>query len=340
MAASAAAAALHGEFRYLDDNYCYGAASPLDSDAGSGFAFAGYPPATFGFSASNAIHDGPYVQYGSPLLFGSSAGSISSASPASESALPIEGDLFAGSMNLSNAWGNSYSFQLPPRQEPTVEFATPDALSLPTELEYRLYELSQANLAGSASPVSPAPSPEQGMSIAVPKPAAIVGNTSEEEEANADLAAGDTYWAAVVSRDPRAVNKFWYGVTSTKIYCRPTCPSRRPMRVNIKYFTTCQQAEKAGYRPCKRCTPDEAFETSVVRQATCTFRAAALIESRIKSGKKSPTLTQLAEAVGMSPFYLQRTFKKHYGLSPKAYANRLARDSTSTVTSPLSFLPK
>lgn len=103
------------------------------------------------------------------------------------------------------------------------------------------------------------------------------------------------------------------------------------MRVNIKYFTTCQQAEKAGYRPCKRCTPDEAFETSVVRQATCTFKAAAFIESRIKAGKKSPTLTQLAEAVGMSPFYLQRTFKKHYGLSPKAYANRLARDIGSSA---------
>lgn len=100
------------------------------------------------------------------------------------------------------------------------------------------------------------------------------------------------------------------------------------MRINIIFFTSCQQAEDAGYRPCKRCTPDEAFETSVVRQATSTFKAAAFIEASIKAGKKSPTLIQLAEAAGMSPFYLQRTFKKHYGVSPKVYANRLLQKTT------------
>lgn len=99
------------------------------------------------------------------------------------------------------------------------------------------------------------------------------------------------------------------------------------MRVNVVFFTSCRQAHDAGYRPCKRCAPNEAFEGSVVRQTTSTFRAAAILEAAVRAKTKTPTLTQLADAVGMSPFYLQRTFKRHYGLSPRAYAIRLLQNT-------------
>lgn len=274
------------------------------------------------------------------------------ASPASSATSPSEASL---ALDPGNLEGIRAGFVCEPQAQTALgEPGNADTLqqqdlNLPTELEYRLYELSQANMTRNA------PSPLDMQSLLAPDCTNLLVNSScgsPESSVSIEFGTGDSYWTAVVSRDARAVNLFWYGVTSTKICrslptctgpdsqlsrlihfvtdCRPTCPSRRPMRVNVIFFTSCQQAERAGYRPCKRCTPNEAFETSVVRQATSTFKAAALIEKCIKAGKKCPTLLQLAEAVGMSPFYLQRTFKKHYGISPKAYAQQLSPKATST----------
>ena len=64
-----------------------------------------------------------------------------------------------------------------------------------------------------------------------------------------------TRWQAVLRRDPRADGLFCYGVSSTGIYCRPTCPARRPARRNVRFFATPEEAEEAGFRPCRRCTP-------------------------------------------------------------------------------------
>src|SRR5579862_6395311 len=76
------------------------------------------------------------------------------------------------------------------------------------------------------------------------------------------------FWQAALQRDPRADGKFFLAVRSTHIYCRPTCPARRPLRQNALFFRTTQEAEKNGYRPCRRCRPKERLESvSLVMQA-------------------------------------------------------------------------
>jgi AraC family transcriptional regulator, regulatory protein of adaptative response / methylated-DNA-[protein]-cysteine methyltransferase len=108
---------------------------------------------------------------------------------------------------------------------------------------------------------------------------------------------------AVFKRDKNADGQFVYGVTSTHIYCKPSCPSRRPNPEHIRYFASPVLAEQAGYRPCQRCHPDK--QTEDVIEA---------IKMRLHH---EPKLS--LNAFHLSPFYLQRTFKKATGLSPKAY---------------------
>jgi AraC family transcriptional regulator, regulatory protein of adaptative response / methylated-DNA-[protein]-cysteine methyltransferase len=124
-------------------------------------------------------------------------------------------------------------------------------------------------------------------------------------------------WAAVLTRDARFDGRFVYAVESTRIYCRPTCPSRRPRRANVHFFAVPEQAESAGYRACRRCRPRQG-ETS--RQAEAVRRASAFLEAHLED---NPTLNDLAREVGLSPHHLQRTFKAATGLSPKQYAARL-----------------
>jgi AraC family transcriptional regulator, regulatory protein of adaptative response / methylated-DNA-[protein]-cysteine methyltransferase len=123
-------------------------------------------------------------------------------------------------------------------------------------------------------------------------------------------------WAAVLARDSRLDGRFVYAVASTGVYCRPTCPSRRPRRDNVRFFAAPTEAERAGFRPCRRCRPrrEESPRAEIVR------RACAFLETNLESGA---TLADLAREVGMSPYHLQRTFKAATGLSPKQYAARL-----------------
>ncbi len=127
----------------------------------------------------------------------------------------------------------------------------------------------------------------------------------------------ETAWTAVLARDARFDGQFVYAVDSTGVYCRPTCPSRRPRRANVHFFEAPAEAEGAGYRPCRRCRPRQG-ETS--RQAEAVRRACAYLEAHLED---SPTLTDLSAEVGLSPHHLQRTFKAATGLSPKQYAARL-----------------
>lgn len=106
---------------------------------------------------------------------------------------------------------------------------------------------------------------------------------------------------------------FYYGVRTTCIYCRPGCKSRLPRRENVVFFATPAEAQAAGYRACKRCTPDVDADETPAR--TAARRALALIEA----AEEAPTLAYLADAVGMSPFHFQRVFKRQVGLSPKDY---------------------
>ena len=122
-------------------------------------------------------------------------------------------------------------------------------------------------------------------------------------------------WQAVEARDASQDGNFVFAVTSTGVYCRPSCPSRRPRRENVSFFRRPEQAEKAGYRACLRCRPraiDGDGRMAMIR-AICRY-----IEQHLD---EPVTLTRLGSQFHQSPFHLQRTFKAILGITPKAYAD-------------------
>jgi AraC family transcriptional regulator, regulatory protein of adaptative response / methylated-DNA-[protein]-cysteine methyltransferase len=121
-------------------------------------------------------------------------------------------------------------------------------------------------------------------------------------------------WEAVAQRDLGAREAFVYGVTTTGIYCRPGCPSRLPNRENVRFFDTWETAEAAGFRACKRCAPQSPDLPDAALPAV--LQACRIIEA---SGH-APSLRELADAVGYSPYHFQRLFKDVVGVSPKQYA--------------------
>jgi AraC family transcriptional regulator of adaptative response/methylated-DNA-[protein]-cysteine methyltransferase len=123
-------------------------------------------------------------------------------------------------------------------------------------------------------------------------------------------------WEALVRRDHGADGAFFYSVQTTGVYCRPSCAARLPRRENVKFHATCADAERAGFRPCKRCRPNE---TSLAeRQAAAVVKACRLIEE----AEEPPNLEALAKSAGMSRFHFHRVFRARTGLTPKAYARR------------------
>ncbi|MEH1903878.1 MAG: bifunctional transcriptional activator/DNA repair enzyme AdaA [Nostoc sp.] len=127
-----------------------------------------------------------------------------------------------------------------------------------------------------------------------------------------------TLWEAVLNRDPTFEGKLFYGVRSTRIYCRPICPSRRPNRNQVCFFESAQEAEIAGFRPCKRCQPQS--ETVPNPGKAKVLAACRYIEAQ---SDRIPTLSELCSQVGMSPSYLQKLFKQIIGVSPFQYADAL-----------------
>ncbi|MHB1296541.1 MAG: bifunctional DNA-binding transcriptional regulator/O6-methylguanine-DNA methyltransferase Ada [Anaerolineae bacterium] len=124
-----------------------------------------------------------------------------------------------------------------------------------------------------------------------------------------------TYWEAVLQRDRAYDGRFVYAVRSTGIYCRPTCPSRRPNREQVHFFTSSAQAQLAGYRPCRRCLPDQAAAPDPQRalvEGVCRYLEAA--------PDRYPTLQELSGRFNASPYHLQRTFKRLVGVTPRQYA--------------------
>jgi AraC family transcriptional regulator of adaptative response/methylated-DNA-[protein]-cysteine methyltransferase len=119
-------------------------------------------------------------------------------------------------------------------------------------------------------------------------------------------------WAAVAGRDRGADGAFVFGVVTTGIYCRPGCASRTPRRENVRFFAGPDEAEGAGLRPCKRCAP----RGGPSAHAEAVARACALIEA----AEAPPTLGQLADAAGMSPFHFHRVFKAATGVTPAEYS--------------------
>ncbi len=121
-------------------------------------------------------------------------------------------------------------------------------------------------------------------------------------------------WAAVQRREKAADGAFVYAVRTTGVYCRPSCAARSAHRQNVTFHTTCQEAERAGFRPCKRCRPNEA--PLAEQQAALVAKACRLIEA----AEEGPALETLAAAAGMSRFHFHRVFKAVTGVTPRAYA--------------------
>lgn len=132
--------------------------------------------------------------------------------------------------------------------------------------------------------------------------------------------ATESAWRAVERRDVSADGRFVYAVRSTGIFCRPSCPSRRPRRENVRFFATTAQAEAAGFRPCKRCRPGEPRSDP---GAAAVQRARRFLEAH---RDERVSLARLASEAGLSPFHLQRTFKRLVGISPREYAAALRAD--------------
>lgn len=121
-------------------------------------------------------------------------------------------------------------------------------------------------------------------------------------------------WQAVLARDPQADGHFLYSVASTGVYCRPSCAARTPNRANVAFHGDARAAERAGFRACKRCRPDQT--PRAVREAELVARACRAIEA----ADTPPDLAALAAAAGLSRAHFHRLFRRVTGVTPRAYA--------------------
>jgi AraC family transcriptional regulator of adaptative response/methylated-DNA-[protein]-cysteine methyltransferase len=127
-------------------------------------------------------------------------------------------------------------------------------------------------------------------------------------------------WEAVLARDPAADGRFLFGVLTTGVYCRPSCGARRPLRRNVRFYATAEQARRDGLRACRRCRPD-AGPLSPGGLPTWVADLCAHLDETVARGERV-TLAVLARRAGLSPAHLQRTFRAHVGVSPRQYAER------------------
>jgi AraC family transcriptional regulator, regulatory protein of adaptative response / methylated-DNA-[protein]-cysteine methyltransferase len=162
-------------------------------------------------------------------------------------------------------------------------------------------------------------------------------NTKGPKTHSLDKKNDERRWEAILQRDATEDGRFYFGVRTTRVYCRPSCPSRHPRRENVRYFGSPAEAERAGFRACLRCTP------SVEHDGDPVTRRIREICAEIESQRDgSLNLADLAKRARLSPFHFQRRFKAIVGVSPKQYANavrlrnlrthlRSAKDVTTAV---------
>jgi len=139
---------------------------------------------------------------------------------------------------------------------------------------------------------------------------------------NASRFTDDSAWAAFERRDRSWDGRVIGAVKTTGIYCKPSCPARRPKREHVEFFASADEAREAGYRSCLRCKPDE-----VGRDREAVSKAVSLIEQT----EEAPSLAELAAAVGYAPHHFQRIFKRDLGVSPAEYARGLRNRRTEAA---------
>ena len=159
-------------------------------------------------------------------------------------------------------------------------------------------------------------------------------NMSTRTEYLAAATVADPRWAAVAARDAQADGSFFYSVKTTGVYCRPSCAARPARPENVAFHASAMDAERAGFRPCQRCRPNEAARAE--RNAATIADLCRFIEA----AEQPPTLDELAAHAGFSAHHLHRVFKAITGVTPKAYAaahraqrvrQALARSETVTA---------
>lgn len=139
-------------------------------------------------------------------------------------------------------------------------------------------------------------------------------NTSERKARLAAATLSDPRWASIVARDPQADGTFCYSVKTTGVYCRPSCAARLARPENVAFHSTCEEAEGAGFRPCKRCKPNQ--QSRLEEYAVKVTEACRIIEE----SESVPSLDELASRVGVSAYHFHRVFKQVTGLTPREYA--------------------
>ncbi len=151
------------------------------------------------------------------------------------------------------------------------------------------------------------------MNLALAFPTEVMSSRPQlAPQASADI---EALWRAVVEHRDQLDGVFYYGVRTTGVYCRPSCPSRRPRRENVDFYFDPRTAERAGLRACRRCRPTEQQPSSP--QAETVKRVCKYIEQNLEG---TLTLKTIAAAVGGSPFHIQRTFKQMLGITPQEFA--------------------
>ncbi len=135
------------------------------------------------------------------------------------------------------------------------------------------------------------------------------------QSGGSDTLTDDDRYAAITRRDGTFDGQFYYGVQTTGVYCRPSCAARPALRRNVTFYPSCQAAERAGLRACKRCRPNEASQQE--RHADMVRQACRLIDQ----AEEIPSLEHIAREVGVSPFHFHRVFKQATGVTPKGYAD-------------------
>lgn len=136
--------------------------------------------------------------------------------------------------------------------------------------------------------------------------------STEKTPVTSAVSTTDPRWLKIMNRD-KVARDFVFAVKSTGIYCLACCPARRPKIENISFYNTPTDAENAGYRACKRCKPNQLQGVNKLQPAI--EKACRLLEQ----SEENIPLAELAELVGLSPFYFQRQFKAFTGFSPKHY---------------------